>query len=465
MNKLIVFLKYPQSGDPGPETGPASGIGGHGASGADRAATEHVIRQVRRAMGRISLKTEIRFSGGTRRLVAGWLGRDLAIAPQVRGDLGLKINSAMKQAFDAGAGKVGAISADFPSITADILVQAFKALDSTDVVLGAGTNGGLYAIGLKKPAPRLIREIPWTGIRAFSFILAKSRKARLDPFLLPALPPIEKDTDFLSIERAQAFPRPGRSPRISVVIPALKTDRRILPAVKSAVAGGNVEVILACNCEPNRTTDTATRMGASVVFCRRSRACLMNKGAGIATGSILLFLYADTILPANFDDVVREILADPLVALGAFRIRIDSPARKLRLIERIANWRSHRLRLPYGDQALFLSADRFESLGGFPDWPLMEDLAAVQALRRKGKVVIARASVLVPSERWRKYGVLRAALLNQVALAGYAVGVSTERLARLYYRAPPSRRGSLPKLKPSGRKGGDVPPADGLWDF
>jgi hypothetical protein len=105
-------------------------------------------------------------------------------------------------------------------------------------------------------------------------------------------------------------------------------------------------------------------------------------GAAAATGPLLLFLHADTCLPEGFDRTIRQTLAQPGVVAGAFRLAIDGPGRGLRWVEWGVNLRSRLLQMPYGDQAIFLKAEVFHHLGGFPDLPMMEDFELVRRLRK-----------------------------------------------------------------------------------
>jgi len=148
----------------------------------------------------------------------------------------------------------------------------------------------------------------------------------------------------------------------------------------------------------------------------------------------LLFLHADTLLPDRFDKRVRDTLKDTGVTAGAFRLRIDSPAPSLRLIEAAVNLRSHWLGMPYGDQAIFIRANEFHALGGFSTIPIMEDFELMRQLRRRGRVAIAPAHVNTSARRWQRLGPWRTTWSNQMVIAGYCLGVSPERLAQWYGR-------------------------------
>jgi hypothetical protein len=166
----------------------------------------------------------------------------------------------------------------------------------------------------------------------------------------------------------------------------------------------------------------------------------MNLGAAVARGVIYLFLHADTLLPEGFARCVRRASADPSVAGGAFTLKIDSTRTGIRAVERMANLRSRYLSVPYGDQALFLTASRFWELGGFPLIPILEDYAFVRRLARTGGVAIMEQPVVTSGRRWEHLGIARTTLVNQVMILGYHLGIAPEVLARWYRRSRYLRR-------------------------
>lgn len=169
-----------------------------------------------------------------------------------------------------------------------------------------------------------------------------------------------------------------------------------------------------------------------------NRACQMNVGAKAATGDILLFLHADTRLPAHFDTMIAKALfADyksnlEIPLAGAFKLRIDAPLLSLRLIEFGINWRSRWLQMPYGDQAIFVKPQIFYALGGFPDIPIMEDFEFMLRLRQLGRIVIIPVPVLTSARRWQKLGVLKTTLINQMAIVAYFLRIPPKQIAHWY---------------------------------
>jgi rSAM/selenodomain-associated transferase 2 len=170
------------------------------------------------------------------------------------------------------------------------------------------------------------------------------------------------------------------------------------------------------------------------VLTEASKAAQMNAGAAASGGDVLLFLHADTHLPDNFDVKVLAAVNQDGFCAGAFSLGIDAQVRGLRFIERVANWRSRFFQMPYGDQALFVRRDLFNKIGGFPDFPIMEDFELIRRLRRKGKITILPESVLTSPRRYLNFGILKTWFLNQIIIAAYFMGIAPERLARWYRR-------------------------------
>jgi rSAM/selenodomain-associated transferase 2 len=159
----------------------------------------------------------------------------------------------------------------------------------------------------------------------------------------------------------------------------------------------------------------------------------MNAGAKVARGDILLFLHADTRLPMKWANHVRSELDKPRVAGGAFTLKLDENARWSQIIEGLANLRSRRLRMPYGDQAIFIRARLFNRMGGFAELPIMEDFEFVRRLRNWGRISILPEPVVTSARRWRESGIWWTTAVNQAVIVGYFLGISPHLLARLYH--------------------------------
>lgn len=222
---------------------------------------------------------------------------------------------------------------------------------------------------------------------------------------------------------------------ISVIIPTLN-EARYLPGTLTRLSKFElVETIVADGGSTDETVKIAKSFSANVLDCLRGRARQMNEGARSAAGDILLFLHADTILPETWDQKIRAALAEKNVCGGAFSLKIEGDSLRLRLLEALANFRSHRFLMPYGDQALFVRSATFREIGGFPDMPIMEDFEFMRLLRKRYKIRILPERVVTSGRRWKRLGIFRATAINQAIIIGYYGGISPDKLAR-FYRNP-----------------------------
>lgn len=220
--------------------------------------------------------------------------------------------------------------------------------------------------------------------------------------------------------------------RFSVVIPTLDEATSVagtIAAARAALPGA--EVIVADAGSGDGTAEAAGSAGASVLLAPGVRAEAMNVGAAAASGDVLVFVHADTHLPAGAGGAIVTALGR--AGAGAFRIRFDRPRP---LVERMVNARSRLLKIVYGDQALFASRQAFDRAGGFRPLPIMEDRDLATRLRRDGGLVIVPLAVTTSARRHRSDGHARALARNWLIQLLYTLRVPPERLARMY---PPAR--------------------------
>jgi rSAM/selenodomain-associated transferase 2 len=221
--------------------------------------------------------------------------------------------------------------------------------------------------------------------------------------------------------------------QFSVVIPALDEADRITRAVASARAA-RTEIIVVDGGSRDGTPERAAGAGARVAACGAGRARQLAAGAALAKGDTILFLHADSALPAGWDAAAARALADPRVAGGAFRLRFEPSSPVLRFIE-FGTWlRVALLRMPYGDQGLFVRRAVLEAIGGVPQAPIMEDLDLVREIKRHGRLALLPLPVVSSARRYVGAGALRTMLRNWTAAAGWFLGVPRERIAAWYRR-------------------------------
>ena len=222
------------------------------------------------------------------------------------------------------------------------------------------------------------------------------------------------------------------APRISVIVPTLNEQSCLAATLDVLPLVCGDELIVVDAGSTDGTPDIARRYTSQVYQGPRGRARQMNHGARQARGDILLFLHADTLLPADGLEAVRRVLQQPGTVGGAFRLRITPATPALRLVAWGTNLRSRFGGLPYGDQALFVARRVFEELGGYDDVPFMEDVRLVQALRRRGRLTILPQAVATSGRRWQRDGVLFTTVRNVVLMILYFCGVQPATLRRWY---------------------------------
>jgi rSAM/selenodomain-associated transferase 2 len=219
---------------------------------------------------------------------------------------------------------------------------------------------------------------------------------------------------------------------LSVIIPALDEADALPRTVAVARVPGVVEVIVVDGGSRDGTVAIARALADRVLVSPCGRATQMNAGAAAARGDVLLFLHADTRLPADHPALVMHALADPTVVGGHFDLRLDAPGAVYRIIERAISLRARLTGVATGDQAIFVRRAVFERLGGYPPLPLMEDIALSRTLKRAGRTVALREPVVTSARRWQRGGVARTVVLMWALRLAYYAGISPTRLARVY---------------------------------
>jgi rSAM/selenodomain-associated transferase 2 len=232
---------------------------------------------------------------------------------------------------------------------------------------------------------------------------------------------------------------PAPEPAISVIVPVLD-DAGALARTLDALRLQDpppFEVVVADGGSSDDSRRVAARSGARVIAAPPGRGSQLRAGACAARGDVLLFLHADTRLPPRGFAEVAGALEDPAVDGGRFRLAYDRRHPVLRLIELgsrcSATWAS------YGDSGFFVRRSAYDRTGGFEAIPIFEDVRFYRALKRHGAVRVLPASVTTSARRFVERGPLRQLLANAALVIAHRMGVSPERLARLYAGRPPRR--------------------------
>ena len=227
--------------------------------------------------------------------------------------------------------------------------------------------------------------------------------------------------------------------RFSIILPVLNERDLINPLLdhlESLEGSENGEFIAVDGSPDGGTIKAVTRRGVQCVKSPQGRASQMNAGAARATGEILIFLHADTRLPRQALEQINQVMTRQALIGGAFDLRIDTERLMLKTIARIASLRSRLTRIPYGDQAIFIRRDYFNQMGGYPEIPLMEDVALMRRIKGAGgRIGFIPEPVMTSARRWEQEGILHTTLRNWLLLSAYTMGVDPDKLVKYYKEA------------------------------
>jgi len=220
---------------------------------------------------------------------------------------------------------------------------------------------------------------------------------------------------------------------ISIIVPVLNEASGIadaLDALASLRAGG-VEIIVVDGGSTDATVKLATPLADRMLIASPGRARQMNAGAAVARGEILLFLHADTRLPAGAVGLIEQAI-DSGRHWGRFSVRIDGKSAWLPVVATMMNRRSRLTGIATGDQAIFVTREAFAAVGGFPDLPLMEDIVLSRRLLTIGRPACLEARVVTSGRRWEKHGVWRTIFLMWRLRLRFLLGADPHQLALDY---------------------------------
>jgi rSAM/selenodomain-associated transferase 2 len=224
-----------------------------------------------------------------------------------------------------------------------------------------------------------------------------------------------------------------------VVVPVLNEGARLRACLEALIALGPDEIItvdggsgddsLAVARDFAALRGSATRCLALQAPAGRARQ--MNAGAGAAQADILVFVHADTRLPPQALELVRRAVT-PMRPWGRFDVRLDGEHFLYRVIERSMNQRSALSGIATGDQAIFVRGSTFADVNGYPDVPLMEDIAISKRLKAIARPVRIREPVATSVRRWETHGIVRTVLMMWLLRLLYWLGADPRQLARRY---------------------------------
>ena len=222
---------------------------------------------------------------------------------------------------------------------------------------------------------------------------------------------------------------------LSIIIPALNEGHQIatILARLQGHRSQNAEIILVDGGSRDDTVELAAPLVDRVITSKAGRATQMNAGAALATAEVLLFLHADTVLPAHAPQLILQGLTDARYRWGRFDVTIAGDHFFLAVIAWFMNHRSRLTGIATGDQAIFMTREVFDQLGSFPDQALMEDVEMTSRLRKLGPPLCLHEHVITSGRRWEKHGVWRTIWLMWRLRLQYSLGAKPADLYRRYY--------------------------------
>ncbi len=222
----------------------------------------------------------------------------------------------------------------------------------------------------------------------------------------------------------------------SIIVPAFHEEEIInesIDSLKRLDSDKRSEIIVVDGAREKDTLGAIHGNDVIKISSERGRARQMNAGASAARGEILIFLHADTELPAPALKKIHALMKQGRYVGGAFDLGIKSNKLIFRIIEKVASRRSRLSRIPFGDQAIFIRREYFDRIGGYKEIPIMEDAELMKRIKRSGdRIWIFDDRVMTSPRRWEKEGVVYCTLRNWVLQVLYRLGVSPQKLALFY---------------------------------
>lgn len=219
---------------------------------------------------------------------------------------------------------------------------------------------------------------------------------------------------------------------LTIVIPVLNESQVLPQLIKQLRLVDSHQVVFVDGGSSDSTVEQIQAARYLVLSSAPGRAQQMNVGAQIATGDVLVFLHADTQVPEGLSQLINQALTKTDRVWGRFDVRISGRSPLLAIIGFMMNWRSRMTGIATGDQVMFVRRSVFETLGGFADIGLMEDIELSKRLTRVSRPVCLFQRVTTSGRRWQKRGVLKTIVLMWWLRLAYWLGVKPSTLARWY---------------------------------
>ncbi|MBS3168668.1 TIGR04283 family arsenosugar biosynthesis glycosyltransferase [Candidatus Woesearchaeota archaeon] len=225
-----------------------------------------------------------------------------------------------------------------------------------------------------------------------------------------------------------------KKPKFSIIIPVYNEEgiNSLIKELNDLELIKKAEIIVVDG-NKNTTIKKIKFKGIIKIISEKGRAKQMNLGAKNAKGDILIFLHADTKLQKDALTKIEKALEDQSYVAGAFSLRLDSKNLFLKLVSFITSIRSKIVRIPYGDQAIFIRKNYFKKINGFRDIPILEDVELMRSIRKNCNCIkILDEEVISSARRWNEKGIIKTTYTNRKIMFLYMLGFTPEKLVEIY---------------------------------
>ena len=223
----------------------------------------------------------------------------------------------------------------------------------------------------------------------------------------------------------------GSELSIGIVVPVYNEAAILASALeKLRTLVRNEAVVVVDGGSSDDSVRIARRFFPMEICSTANRGVQLNRGAQLLRSDVLLFLHADSQLPAGFQTAIQHALSDPRVAGGCFRLQFDVARPMLRFYSWCTRFPGRFFH--FGDQGFFVRRSMFEEMGGYERLPFLEDVSFLRRLRCRGRFKVLPLPVVTSARRFLRRGVVRQQLWNILLVILFELGVPAERLARLY---------------------------------
>lgn len=216
---------------------------------------------------------------------------------------------------------------------------------------------------------------------------------------------------------------------LSIIIPVLN-EQELLPRLLDSLAPLSSELLVVDGGSSDATLQLARNAGATVLDSCKGRGRQLRVGASAASGDLLLFLHADSMVTPAAIETIRQSLANPSFQIGLFRLLFDQDRAIYRLYSFFSRFNS--VWTNFGDQGILVSRALYEKVGGFPDQSLLEDVAFLRAVRSCAHIEKFSAGIITSARRFEQNGPVRTQWQNLFFMLRYLLGADPEALAREY---------------------------------